>query len=81
MLSSVITYNPSIPLTSNTINETVSSTILDLLPYSSIMAHQNSYFSRTVSDWNMLSIHLIEVTDTDTFKTELQIIVIRLMTV
>ena len=29
----------------------------------------------------MLSIHLIEVTDTDTFKTELQIIVIRFMTV
>ena len=34
--------------------------------------HQNSYFSRTISDWNKLPVHVIEVTDTDTFKTELQ---------
>ena len=29
-------------------------------------------FSRNISDWNKLPTHLIEITDTDTFKTELQ---------
>ena len=43
-----------------------------ILPCSSMTAHQNSYFSRTISDWNKLPTHLIEVTDSDTFKTELQ---------
>ena len=43
-----------------------------ILPCSSTTAHQNSYFSRTISDWNKLPTHLIEVTDSDTFKTELQ---------
>ena len=39
-------------------------------------AHQNSYFSRIISDWNMLPTHLIEVTDTDAFKTELRKIIV-----
>ena len=43
-----------------------------ILPYSSTMTHQDSYFSRTISDWNMPPIHLIKVTDTDKYKTELQ---------
>ena len=47
-----------------------------ILPYSSTMAHQNSYFSRTTSDWNMLLMHLIEVTNTDIFKAELQLFVL-----
>ena len=44
-----------------------------ILSYSyTTTAHQNSYFSRTISDWNMFPTHLINVTDTNTFKTELQ---------
>ena len=43
-----------------------------ILPCSSTTAHQNSYFPRTISDWNKLPTHLIEITDSDTFKTELQ---------
>ena len=43
-----------------------------ILPYSSTTAHQNSYFSRAISDWNKLLKHFIKVAETDTFKTELQ---------
>ena len=43
-----------------------------ILPCSPMTAHQSSYFPRTVSDWNKLPTHLIEITDSDTFKTELQ---------
>ena len=76
VLSSVITYNPSIPLTSNTnytINKTVSSTTLHLTLFITT-AHQNSYVLRTINDRNMLPIHLLKVTDTDTFETELQFV-------
>ena len=45
-----------------------------ILPYSFTMAHQNSHFSRMISDWSMLLTHFIEVADTDTFKTELQLL-------
>ena len=45
-----------------------------ILPYLSTTTHQNSYFSRMISDWNMLLIHLIEVTDTNTVKTELKFV-------
>ena len=34
-----------------------------ILPYSCTTAYQNSYFSRTINDWNMLPIDLIEVVD------------------
>ena len=43
-----------------------------ILPYSSTTAYQNSYFSRTIKYWNMLPIDLIEVVNTDSFRTELQ---------
>ena len=43
-----------------------------ILPCSSMTAHQNSHFSKIISDWNKLPTHLIEVADTDTFKTEVQ---------
>ena len=43
-----------------------------ILPCSFTTAHQNSYFLRTISDWNKLPTRLIEVTDSDTFKTKLQ---------
>ena len=43
-----------------------------ILPFSSTTAYQNSYFSRTISDWYMLPINLIQVIDTDIFRTELQ---------
>ena len=43
-----------------------------ILPCSSMTAHQNSYFPRTISDWNKLPTHFMESTDSDTFKTELQ---------
>ena len=64
----------SILLTSSSINNTVSSTTVTTtyLPNSSTSAQKNNYFSRTLSDWNMLPVHLIEITDTDTFKTGLQ---------
>ena len=42
-----------------------------ILSYSSTMTHQNSYFSRMISNWNKRPIHIIEVTDTDTLKIEL----------
>ena len=45
-----------------------------ILSYSSTTAHQNSYFIRTISDWNMLPTHFIEIADTDTSKTELQLL-------
>ena len=35
----------------------------NLATYSSTLAHKNNYFSRTLSDWNMLPIYLIEVGD------------------
>ena len=43
-----------------------------ILPCSSMTAHQNIYFPRTISDWNKLPTHLIKITDSDAFKTELQ---------
>ena len=43
-------------LTCYTINKTVSPTALHLIPYSSTRAHQNSYFSRTISDRNLLPV-------------------------
>ena len=43
-----------------------------ILPCLSTTTLQNSYFSRTTSDWNKLPTHLIEITNSDTFKTELQ---------
>ena len=43
-----------------------------ILPYSATTAYQNSYFSRTIKDWNTLPIHLIEIEDTDIFRTRLQ---------
>jgi len=43
-----------------------------VLPQVSTTAHQKSYFPRTINDWNMLPVYLIEITDNDTFKTELQ---------
>ena len=35
-------------------------------------AHQNSYFSKTINDWNSLPLDLIEVADGDIFRTGLQ---------
>ena len=74
VLSLVITYNLSVLLTSNTdsiIHYTIYIIIITLFIYYSTLNY-NSYFSRMISDLNMLTIHLIEVADTDTFKTELQ---------
>ena len=33
---------------------------------------QNSYFSRTINDWNSLPVDLVEVADADIFRTGLQ---------
>ena len=43
-----------------------------ILPNSSTTSYLNSYFSKTINDWNLLPTDLIEVEDTDTFKTRLQ---------
>jgi len=43
-----------------------------ILPHVSTSAHQNSYFSRTINDWNLLPIDLIEISDSDNFRTKLQ---------
>ena len=42
-----------------------------ILPYSSTMAYQSSYFSKTLNEWNILPKNLIEIVDTDIFKTRL----------
>ena len=63
-----ITYNSIILFTNITIHETVPFVKL----YIATTAHQKSYFPRTINDWNMLPVHLIEITDNDTFKIELQ---------
>ena len=44
-----------------------------ILPHVSTTAHQNSYFSRTINDWNStLPVDLVEVADADIFRTGLQ---------
>ena len=43
-----------------------------ILPHVSTTAHQNSYFSRTINDWNSLPVNLVEVADADIFRTGLQ---------
>ena len=43
-----------------------------ILPHVSTTAHQNSYFSKTINDWNSLPVDLIEVADADIFRTGLQ---------
>ena len=43
-----------------------------ILPNSSTTAYQNSYFARSINDWNILPIDFIEVVDTDIFRTKLQ---------
>ena len=48
------------------------STIHYILPHVSTTPHQNSYFSRTINDWNSLLVDLVEVADADIFRTGLQ---------
>ena len=43
-----------------------------ILPHVSTTAHQNSYFSRTINDWNSLPVDIIEVAEADIFRTKLQ---------
>ena len=43
-----------------------------ILPHVSTTAHQNSYFSRAINDWNSLPVDLVEVADADIFRTGLQ---------
>ena len=42
------------------------------LPTSSTTAYQNSYFSRTINEWNILTTDTIEIADTDLFTARLQ---------
>ena len=65
--SGLATRTITIPPYYSTTNETVPSTTLYLLPHSSTMAYQSSYFN----EWNILPKNLIEVADTDVFKTRL----------
>ena len=44
-----------------------------ILPYSSTTAYQSSYFSR-ILEWNILPKNLIEIVDTNIFKTRLQLL-------
>ena len=43
-----------------------------ILPTSSTTAYQNSYFSRTINEWNILPTDTIEIADTDLFTARLQ---------
>ena len=43
-----------------------------ILPTSSTTAYQNSYFSRTINEWNVLPTDTIEIADTDLFTARLQ---------
>ena len=40
-----------------------------ILLNSSTTSYLNSYFSKTINDWNLLPTDIIEVEDTDTFRT------------
>ena len=44
-------------------------------PNSSTTAYQNSYFSRTINEWNHLPHELIQITDTDLFLKQLQTLI------
>ena len=54
ILSSVITYNPSILYLPAIRSTTQYHPLHYISPYSSTTAHQNSCFSTTISDWSML---------------------------
>ena len=43
-----------------------------ILPTSSTTPYQNSYFSRTINEWNILPTDTIEIADTDLFTARLQ---------
>ena len=65
-IPSNITYNSSILLTNIMFYKTVPPITLHLTTY------QYSYFYRTMNDWNKVPVNLIELTDTDSFKNDLQ---------
>ena len=47
-----------------------------ILPHVSTTAHQDSYFSKTINDWNSLPVDLIEIADADIFRTTIIIVIV-----
>ena len=67
-----LSLSSSVLPTYNTINKTIPSTMLDLTLITYYQNNGTPDFSRMISDWNVLPADLIEVADTDIFRTGLQ---------
>ena len=59
----------SIPLTINESNQIIPPITM---PSSSTRSYQNSYFSRTIKEWNTLPLNIIDTSDSDLFTSLLQ---------